>query len=130
MLRLPDRPILPNASLDAEPSMRRSPRASCLFLGLFPGLLLAAPIPALVSVARAVVNHVVISEFATRGPTAATDEFIELYNPTDNPINMSGWKLQYKSATGALWNDRATLPANATIPGRAFYLIANTSYLG
>src|SRR5258706_8087657 len=106
--------------------MRRSPHAVCLLLGL----LLAAPIPALVPAARAVVNHVVISEFATRGPTAATDEFVELYNPTDNPVSLSGWKLQYKSAAGTLWNDRATLPANASIPARGFYLIANTSYLG
>src|SRR5258706_246641 len=104
-------------------SVRCSPRR---FLAL--ALVLTAPLPGLAPAAGAVVNHVVISEFATRGLTAATDEFVELYNPTDDPISLSGWKLQYKSATGTLWNDRATLPANATIPGRGFYLLANTSY--
>ena len=80
--------------------------------------------------AHAAANHVVISEFATRGPTAATDEFVELYNPTDNPVDLSGWRLQYKSATGTTWNDRAVLPANSFIPARGFFLIVNTSYIG
>jgi len=76
------------------------------------------------------VTHVVISEFTTRGPAAATDEFVELYNPTDNAINLASWVFQYKSATGSTWFDRATLPSNAMIPARGFYLIANTSYVG
>src|SRR5439155_21089984 len=74
-------------------------------------------------------NHVVISEFATRGPASATDEFVELYNPTGSAVDISGWKLQYKSASGTLWNDRAILPANSSIPAHGFYLIANTSYV-
>lgn len=40
---------------------------------------------------------------------AAEHEFVELYNRTDLPINMSSWKLQYKSATGSSWSDKATL---------------------
>ncbi len=80
--------------------------------------------------ARAAATHVVISEFATRGPSAATDEFVELYNPTSAPISIAGWKLQYKSATGTVWNDRATLPANTTIAAHGFYLIANQTYVG
>lgn len=93
-------------------------------------LALALGLLAFVPAAFAAANHVVISEFATRGPTAATDEFVELYNPTDNPVDISGWKLQYKSATGTTWNDRAALPANTSIPAHGFYLIANQSYLG
>ncbi|HEX9655798.1 MAG TPA: phospholipase D-like domain-containing protein [Bacteroidota bacterium] len=76
------------------------------------------------------VTHVVISEFATRGPAAATDEFVEMYNPTDNAINLASWVFQYKSATGTTWFDRAILPSNAMIPARGFFLIANTSYVG
>ncbi len=76
------------------------------------------------------VTHVVISEFATRGAAAATDEFVELYNPTDNAINLASWVMQYKSATGTTWFDRAILPSNAMIPARGFYLVANTSYVG
>jgi phosphatidylserine/phosphatidylglycerophosphate/cardiolipin synthase-like enzyme/predicted extracellular nuclease len=76
-------------------------------------------------------THVVISEFATRGLSSATDEFVELYNPTSSAIDISGWKLQYKSASGTIWNDRAILPANSSIPAHGFFLIANqTSYTG
>jgi phosphatidylserine/phosphatidylglycerophosphate/cardiolipin synthase-like enzyme len=93
-------------------------------------LALAAPAFGPVPAAHAAANHVVISEFATRGPTAATDEFVELYNPTDNAISLAGWKLQYKSATGTAWSDRAVLPAGATIAGHGFYLLVNQSYIG
>ena len=36
-------------------------------------------------------TNVVISEFRTRGPGGGNDEFIELYNPTSSPIDISGW---------------------------------------
>jgi phosphatidylserine/phosphatidylglycerophosphate/cardiolipin synthase-like enzyme len=85
-----------------------------------------AAIPA----AHAAATHVVISEFATRGPTAATDEFVELYNPTESAVDLSGWKLQYNSAANGGWNDRAVLPANSTIPAHGFFLLANTAFLG
>lgn len=85
-----------------------------------------APTPA-----HAAADHVVISEFATRGPASATDEFVELYNPTDAAISIAGWKLQYKSATGTTWNDRAILPAGTTIAAHGYFLIVNqTSYAG
>jgi predicted extracellular nuclease len=77
---------------------------------------------------EAAANHVVISEFATRGPTSATEEFIELYNPTSNAIDISGWKLQYKPAALSSFSDRATLPAATTIGAHKFYLIMNNSY--
>ncbi len=84
--------------------------------------------------ARAAATHVVISEYATRG-TTAYDEYVELYNPTANAIDLSGWKLQYKSATGSSYSDRATLSAGATIAAHGFYLItppinATTGYAG
>ena len=78
----------------------------------------------------AAASHVVISQFATRGPTAATDEFVELYNPTSSAIDLSGWKMQYKSATGSTWSDRAALPANTSIPAHGYFLLANQSYIG
>lgn len=78
---------------------------------------------------RAAANHVVISEFATRGPNNATEEFVELYNPTDNAVDMSGWHLQYKQGTGGAFADRAILPANSTIGAHKFFLIMNNNYL-
>ncbi|MEK7263235.1 MAG: lamin tail domain-containing protein, partial [Bacteroidota bacterium] len=75
-------------------------------------------------------QHLVISEFATRGSSAATDEFCELYNPTDAVIDLSGWKLEYKSATGTTWLIKANIPAGKTIPSHGYFLIAPTSYIG
>jgi predicted extracellular nuclease len=107
--------------------MRLLPRFSSA-LALFAAL---ASLTVVAPGARAAATHVVISEFATRGPTAATDEFVELYNPTDSPIDISGWKLQYSSATnGSTWSDRAILPANTLIPAHGFFLIVNQSYIG
>jgi phosphatidylserine/phosphatidylglycerophosphate/cardiolipin synthase-like enzyme len=92
-------------------------------------LLVFAALPTFASLSLGAANHVVISEFGTRGPSAATDEFIELYNPTLSAVDMSGWKLQYKSAGGFTWSDRAILPANTTIQPHGFYLIANNVYV-
>lgn len=56
--------------------MRCLPRLSCaLALLSVPALM-----PAAVPLAGAAATHVVIGEFATRGPSAATDEFVELAN--------------------------------------------------
>jgi hypothetical protein len=102
------------------PLAPRSHGALALFL-------LAALVPAAVPEARAAI---VISEFAHRGPSAALDEFVELYNTGDNAVDISGYKLQYKQASGGAFSDRATLPANSIIPGRGFFLIASTGYVG
>src|SRR5262249_12478964 len=48
-------------------------------------------------------SHVVISEVGPSGPGGATDEFVELYNPTSQPVDISFWKLQYKSYSGAAY---------------------------
>jgi phosphatidylserine/phosphatidylglycerophosphate/cardiolipin synthase-like enzyme len=104
--------------------MRFLPRlSSALAMLAIPALMLAVVPPA-----GAVANHVVISEFATRGPSSATDEFVELYNPTDNAIDISGWKLQYSAATnGTTWSDRAILPANSSIAAHGFFLLVNSA---
>jgi large repetitive protein len=71
-------------------------------------------------------NHIVISEFASRGAVSAFDEFAELYNPTAAAIDISGWKLQTKSATATSWTDRVVFPGNTSLAPRRFWLTANT----
>lgn len=74
---------------------------------------------------------VVISELQTGTSASASQEFVELYNPTDSDVSLSGWSLQYKSATSidqpSSWSKKATL--TGTIKSHGFYLIAPTTYL-
>jgi gliding motility-associated-like protein len=71
----------------------------------------------------AVAAHIVISEiYGGGGNSGATykNDFIELYNPTDLPVNLTGWSIQYASATGTTW---ASTPLIGNIPPKGFYLI-------
>jgi len=77
-------------------------------------------------------SPVVISEVQTAGggASAASDEFIELFNRTPDPVDLSSWSIQYKD--GASANLSSGSPAiklnlNGTIPGHGFFLIANSS---
>jgi PKD repeat protein len=59
-------------------------------------------------------NHVVINEFAVRG-----NEWIELYNPTMLPVDLSAWRLT--SAIGGL---DYVIPDGTTVPPDGYYTIA------
>ncbi|PYS63959.1 MAG: hypothetical protein DMF74_08435, partial [Acidobacteria bacterium] len=73
---------------------------------------------------------VVISEFRTRGPNGANDEFIEIYNSTDSPIDISGWKIKGSNSSGTVAT-RVTVNNNTTLPARGHLLATNsTSYSG
>lgn len=73
-------------------------------------------------------GDVLISEFRLRGPAGANDEFIELYNNTDNPIAVnttdgsSGWALA--ASDGAI---RFVIPNGTVIPARGHYLGVNSN---
>ena len=82
------------------------------------------------------VNHVVISEFASRGTDGVTvsdtNEFIELYNPTAAPVEISGWKVQHMPGNGPVYeySDVATIPAGTLIAAKGYYLLAHSGYSG
>lgn len=69
---------------------------------------------------------IVISEFRTRGPNGGFDEFIELYNKSDNAVDISGWKIKASNNAGAV-GTRVTIPANTILPSQGHYLVTNTS---
>lgn len=76
---------------------------------------------------------VCISEFRTRGPgdlsnTAGStnDEFIEIYNNTDAPIVITGYKLRTADSAGNPAATRATI-GTVTLPARGHYLFGNTN---
>ncbi|MGC5629388.1 ExeM/NucH family extracellular endonuclease [Georgenia sp. Z1344] len=62
------------------------------------------PVAALPAAAAPDDSAVVITEYYARGGSANApyqQKFVELYNPTDEPIDLSGMSLQYRSATGS-----------------------------
>ncbi|MBX3000919.1 MAG: lamin tail domain-containing protein [Caldilineaceae bacterium] len=74
-----------------------------------------------------IADHVVISEVRHDG--TGSNEFVELYNPTDTPVVMSGWRLRRKNSAGTEENLVVTL--NGTIPAYGYFLIGHgTGYTG
>lgn len=71
-----------------------------------------------------------ISEVQTGSATSASQEFVELHNPTDEPIDLSNQKVQYFSASTANFDppSRSILMHGVLAPG-AYYLIASNEYL-
>src|SRR5688572_8155080 len=78
--------------------------------------------------ARAVSTSIVISQIYGGGSNASatyTHDYIELFNTSNVPVSISGWSLQYTSATGAgLFGSNSTLitelPAATIQPGQYF----------
>ena len=79
-------------------------------------------------------DHVVISEWTSRGPGGSTDEFVELYNPTDSDVDISGWEIWTYNASALFcpeWGIRVTLPGaqgsmTTVIPTKHHFLIADS----
>jgi hypothetical protein len=76
-----------------------------------------------------IANHVVISEMFTGGGSSNSSvlyqrDWVELYNPTSSPVDVTGWTIQYKSATGTGTYGAGTA-LSGTIPAYGFYLIVS-----
>jgi predicted extracellular nuclease len=69
---------------------------------------------------------VVINEFAVAGTTAG-DEFVELKNTTGQEIDLTGWRLVYRSAAGTTDVAVFTFAAGTKIAPGGYLLIANSS---
>jgi hypothetical protein len=70
-------------------------------------------------------GHLVVSEVMTGG-TSASDEFIELYNPTAGALPLEGLEVVYVTATGATITRKASWAAGSPgLPAGAHVLIAN-----
>ncbi|MCH7492771.1 lamin tail domain-containing protein [Patescibacteria group bacterium] len=76
-------------------------------------------------------GHIVISEIKTTGGSGkSTDEFIEFYNPTDEDINLVGWQLNKKTASGNEYELVSDFGAQI-IKSHSFLLVAHpVGYLG
>lgn len=78
-------------------------------------------------------GQLLISEFRTRGPSGASDEFVEIYNPTLATLTIGGLKIRASNSAGTV-SDRVTIPAGTTLLSGRYYLVtnstANTGYSG
>ena len=75
---------------------------------------------------------VVVSQvYGGGGNSGATlkQDFIELFNNGTAPVNISGWAVQYASATGTSWQG-TNIPANTTLLAGQYYLIREAAGAG
>jgi uncharacterized repeat protein (TIGR02543 family) len=75
-------------------------------------------------------NMVVVSQvYGGGGNTGATytNDFIELYNRGSDPIDVTGWTVQYASATGSTWQ---TTAISGVIPPGQYYLVREAAGAG
>ncbi|MBU0597831.1 lamin tail domain-containing protein [Patescibacteria group bacterium] len=76
-------------------------------------------------------THLVISEVKLSGGSGmSTDEFVELYNPTETDVSLSSWRLVKKTASG---NEYPLVEdfGEQEIKSHSFFLIAHPAgYLG
>jgi len=75
--------------------------------------------PPIVTTDHLVINEVYYAVDPSRG-SDTNNEWIELYNPTTVPIDISGWKI-----CGAINSECDTLPASTTISSHGFAVVAN-----
>jgi len=75
-----------------------------------------------------------LSEIQTRGSAGGNDEFIEIYNPTDEPVTFDNkWAVAARSAVGACAanNESQRFTGNGkVIPPRSHILYTHSSYDG
>lgn len=102
------------------------PQIKNLSLVLWPAIMVGffVALPAL-----AAPNHIVISEIQIGGMTA-TDEFVELFNPTPSAVNLKSWRLSKRTASGNQTNLLTAFP-DVNLPAHGHFLITHsTGYTG
>jgi 5'-nucleotidase len=74
-------------------------------------------------------SSVVINEAYLNGGSANApylNKFVELYNPTNADIDLSGWSVQYRSATGT-GASNGVVPLSGKIKAGGYYLVQGAS---
>ena len=76
-------------------------------------------------------TNIVISEFRTRGPNGGNDEFVEIYNPTTGPVDISNWRIRATSgSSGGTPGDRFTFLAGTILQPGQYFVITGSNYSG
>jgi hypothetical protein len=63
-------------------------------------------------------------------PSSAANEFVELVNTGTAPVDLSGWKIVYRSAAATSDVSLVTIPAGTTIAAGGFFLAGGAAYAG
>jgi hypothetical protein len=71
-----------------------------------------------------------INEFSTGVEGALTNEFVEIFNPGSGSVDLSDYKLVYRSAAGTSDVNLATIPDGTTLAAGGFMLFGGAGYLG
>src|SRR5260221_6574054 len=79
--------------------------------------------------APAASSTVLISEFRTRGPNGANDEFVELFNASNASVNIGGFTVMASDSSGGTGLVKQ-IPAGTVMLSRHFYLLANNGTQG
>lgn len=79
-------------------------------------------------ISRAADPHVVINAFQIAG-TKSTDEFVELFNPTESKINLAGWRLSKRTSSGTVYTLLTTFPS-IEIDSGDFVVVAHKDFSG
>jgi hypothetical protein len=75
-----------------------------------------------------IADHLVISEFLVDSSgSEPAYEFVELYNPTNSSVNITGWNIAYKPSTGISWSKVADI--KGSIQAYSFFLIGGDSVI-
>jgi uncharacterized repeat protein (TIGR01451 family) len=102
--------------------------AACLLGGLLVMVFvggLGGPAQAAEAAVAADALDVVINEVAWMGTTASSsDEWIELYNNTDSPVDIGSWAI-YGADTGVCFNFADAESVTTTIPAHGYLIYAN-----
>ncbi|ASA24020.1 5'-nucleotidase C-terminal domain-containing protein [Paenibacillus donghaensis] len=78
-------------------------------------------------------SQVVISQVYGGGGNSGAEfrnDFIELYNPTNQAVDLTGWKVRYASATGNFDSTKNSTDLQGTIPANGYYLIQEAAGTG
>lgn len=88
-------------------------------------LLLLVGMPVLPASAQVVISQV----YGGGGNSGATlkNDFIELFNPGGAPVNVTGWSVQYASASGTSWQ---VTTLSGIIPAGGYYLVRQAAGAG
>ncbi|MCW2760202.1 MAG: Endonuclease/exonuclease/phosphatase [Marmoricola sp.] len=99
---------------------RRVAVVAALLTGLVPVLMAVAPAEAATDASKVVISEV----YGGGGSTTSSwqRDYVELYNPTDQAINLSGTSVQYRSSGGTA-NPTGVTTLTGSIPAKGYLLV-------